>query len=122
MARIDFILLSDPGPEVSCLARRLACLLTMLARYPFSCAQKNLKKNGGKHAPGFGGKLSRYFAFCVPRARRMEEECSDGSVSRAEAFVELFSHVIFHFQGTLVLVDYVILFWFRCFVVVLQPE
>lgn len=48
----------------------------------------------------FGARVSRYFAWVVKRAGLKEEERTDGSVVKAEAFVELFSHLVFHLQGT----------------------
>lgn len=36
----------------------------------------------------------------VKKARAKDEACADGSITRAEAFVELFSHLIFHLQGS----------------------
>lgn len=63
-------------------------------------AQNNLMQQVIKIAPSFGARASRYFAWIVKRARRLEEACTDGSVVKAEAFVELFSHLVFHLQGT----------------------
>lgn len=61
--------------------------------------QKNLVKAIIKFMPGFGPRVSRNFAFVVAAARKREEECEDGSMSRAEAFKEGFAHLIFHLQG-----------------------
>lgn len=48
---------------------------------------------------GFAPRASRNFAYCVAAAKKKEAECTDGSISRGEAFKEGFAHLIFHLQG-----------------------
>ena len=62
-------------------------------------SQKNAVKAIAKIAPNFGQRMNRHFAWVVPRARLMADTCTDGSVTTAEAFTELFIHLTFHLQG-----------------------
>ncbi|CAN0446829.1 unnamed protein product, partial [Pylaiella littoralis] len=61
--------------------------------------QKNLKKALVTFMPGYASRVCRNFAYVVPKAKELEAECADGSITRSEAFAEMFVHIIYHLQG-----------------------